>query len=211
MRNSFWKYLPMDIGRLVCWPLLIGYRHRRIHVSGEPYKEKLKKGGVIIAANHVDFGDPFVLGSCFWYRRMYFLTAKEVMATKLRARLLTGIGCIRIDREASDIDAISKCVDVLKEGKCLSVFPQGGLHRDGEVGTIKSGVVLIAVRAGVPIVPVYSTTRKHWWQRRTEVIGDPIDYRDYCAKRFPSMAELERVAEILQEQLEACEKRYEQL
>lgn len=208
-RKNPFRYLPMDMGRIVCAGTPLGYRLRKIHVSGEKYQGKLK-GGAIIVANHVDFGDPFVLGTCFWYRRLFFLTAKEVMADPVRAILLKGIGCIRIDREISDIDAIRKCVAVLKEGKCLAVFPQGGIHREGEIEQIKSGAVLIAMQAGVPLLPVYSNKREHWWQRRRIVIGDPFDCREYCDKKFPGVADINRLSELLLEKMEACEKTYEQ-
>lgn len=208
-RKNIFRYLPMDLGRVVCAAAPLYYRNRRLHVSGEKFREHIK-GGMIIVSNHVDFGDPFVLGTCFWYRRLFFLAAKEVMDRPIRSTLMKGIGCIRIDREISDIDAIRKSVAVLKEGKCLAVFPQGSLHRSGEIDQIKSGAVLIAMQAGVPILPVYSNKRKHWWQRRKIVIGDPFDCRAYCNKKFPAVADIEHLSALLLEKMEACEKTYEQ-
>lgn len=208
-KRRWFQYLPMDMARLVSAPTLLGYRHRRIHVSGRPYTERLKEGMVVVA-NHIDFGDPFVLGSCFWWRRMYFLTAKEVMGDPLRATLLKGVGCIRIDREGNDIDAIRRCVSVLKEGKTLAVFPQGGLHKEGAVEQIKAGAILIALQAGVPIIPVYSAKRKHWWERRRVVVGDPFYCKDHCTKKFPSLEDIEHLSGLLLEKMEECEKTYEQ-
>lgn len=208
-RKNIFRYLPMDLGRAVCAASPFYYRHRKLHVSGKKYRGRIK-GGMIVVSNHVDFGDPFVLGTCFWYRRMFFLTAKEVMKNRVLEALLKGIGCIKIDREISDIDAIRKSVAVLKEGKCLAVFPQGGLHRDGEIDQIKSGAILIAMQAGVPILPIYSNKRQHWWQRRRIVIGDPFDCREYCNKKFPAVADISHLSELLLEKMEACERTYEQ-
>ncbi len=208
-RSSLFEYLPMDMARLVSAPALLGYRHRRIHVSGRPYTERPKEG-MMVVANHIDFGDPFMLGTCFWWRRMYFLAAKEVMGNAFRSALLKGVGCISIDREGNDINAIRKCVSVLKKGKTLAVFPQGGIQQSAEVEQIKAGAILIALQADVPILPVYSAKRKHWWERRKIVIGDPFFCREHCTKKFPTLEDIQHLSGLLLEKMEACEKTYEQ-
>ena len=50
--------LPMDIARVVCTPLLLLYRMRRITPEGDPYKDRIR-GGAVLAANHRTFSDPF--------------------------------------------------------------------------------------------------------------------------------------------------------
>lgn len=203
-KKNIFRFLPMDMGRLVCSVLLPYFRMKRIRPDGSKYKEKLK-GGAIIAANHTGFSDPFIMGVAFWYRRLFFLAAKEVMINSFIGVLLKGMGCIKIDRDISDINAIRKCVDILKDGKLLGMFPQGGIKRDGEMDKIKSGAVLIALQAGVPIIPMYSADKKHWWSRKTVVIGEPINCRDYCQKKFPSLADMEKLSEILLDRMLECE------
>lgn len=194
----------MDIGRLVCSVLLPYFRMKRLCPDGSKYKGHLK-GGAIIAANHTGFLDPFIMGTAFWYRRLFFLAAKEVMLNPFIEFLLKGMGCIKIDRDISDINAIRKCTDVLKEGRLLGMFPQGAINRDGEMDKIKSGAVLIALQAGVPIVPMFCAPKKHWWSRKVVVIGEPINCRDYCQKKFPSLADMENLSNILLEKMTECE------
>lgn len=202
------RFLPMDSARLVCSVLPLYYRTKRITVSGEKYNRRIRSGA-IIAAFHTGFSDPFYIGNCFWYRRMYFLAAKEVMSNKVTSALLKGAGCIKIDREASDIEAIKKCVSVLKDGKLLGIFPEGGIRREGDTDKIKSGAVLIAMQAGVPIIPVYIAKRKNIFKRQIAVIGDAFDCKDYCTKRFPSVADIAEVSEKLLIKMEECKKAYE--
>ena len=203
-----WRYLPMDIGRLILWFLPLLYRFRRYDVAGAPCKNK-RKGPMLVVANHASFLDPLLVGSCFWYRRVFFLAAEAVMRNPIIAWLLRGAGCIKIDRNISDIEAVRKAVDVLKDGRCLAMFPQGGISHDEEFSQIKSGAILIALRAGVPIVPMYSS-RKHtpWYRPTAAVIGEPMDCREYCKKTMPTMSEIEAASAALLARLEECRKAY---
>ena len=197
------RKLPMDIARLVCAPLIPIYRMKRLTPSGEKYTNKIR-GGAVLAANHSTFSDTFLMGVAVWYRRMFFLAAEAVMCNKLRTWLLTGVGAIRIDRNQADIEAIRRAVTVLKEGHLLGIFPQGAITEGEDIQTLKPGAVLIALQAGVPIVPMYLCPKKHWYSRRVVVIGDPIDPKQYLQKKFPSTADIEKISQVLQEAMNNC-------
>lgn len=198
-----WKRLPMDIARLVCVPLLLVYRMKRLTPEGEKYRERIR-GGAIVAANHTSMADPFLVGVAVWYRRLFFLVAEAVMQGKLRSWLLKGVGAIRIDRNAADVEAIRNSVNVLKDGHLLAVFPQGSITAGEQVQSVKSGAVLIALQAGVPIVPMHIYPRKHWYSRRVVVIGNEVDPRKIIQKKFPSTADIEKVSAILMEEMNRC-------
>ena len=106
----FLQRLAMAGARLVCVPLLLVYRMKRVTPDGQPYKGKIR-GGAILAANHTTFEDPFLVGVAVWYRRMFFLAAEIVMQGKLRTWLLKGVGAIKIDRHSADIEAIRRSVE----------------------------------------------------------------------------------------------------
>lgn len=206
------KYFPMDMARFVFYICMIGYRIKRHYLNEEAEKKcKWIKGGAVIVANHTAFDDPLYLNSLLWYRRNYYLAGEAVMDQAIKGPLLKSAGCIRIDRNISDINAIRECVRVLKEGFTLNMFPEGGIHKDGDVAEIKKGAILIAVQAGVPIIPVYSEPRKNWIHRRRAVIGEPFDPKKYCAKKFPSMAELNQMNEELLTLIHACEDKYKEV
>lgn len=172
----------MDVARIVCIPLIAILRIKRYTPEGKKYSKKLV-GGAIIAANHTAFIDPFVVGVTFWQRRLYFLAAEVVMQGKLRSFLLKGVGAIKIDRNSTDIEAIKKSIGVLKEGHPLLIFPQGGINKDDNVENIKSGAVLIALQAGVPIIPMHILPRSEWYKSRTVIIGNEINPKEFCAKK----------------------------
>ena len=126
------------------------------------------------------------------------------MKKPLRAWLLKGIGAIRIDRNKADIDAINKSVDKLKRGFLLTIFPQGGIHLDGDVDAIKSGAVLMAIRAGVPIIPMYSQPRKNWYSKRHVIIGNTINPAEICTKKMPSTVDINNISGLLCNELTRC-------
>lgn len=197
------KHLPMDIARLICSVLVPVLRLKRVTPTGEKYRAKIK-GGAIIAANHTAFIDPFVVGVTFWYRRLHFLVAEVVMRGKLRSFFLRGVGAIKIDRNQADIEAINKSVQKLNEGFLLAIFPQGQINKLDDVQTLKSGAVLMAIRADVPIVPMYAMPRKHWYNRRTIVIGNAIYPKDICTKKFPTSSDIAQITTALAEELNRC-------
>lgn len=197
------RKLPTDMARVVYLVLRPYYRLRRLTPAGEKYKGRLR-GGAVIVANHAGFADPLVMGTAFYYRRMYWLAAEAVMRGKLRSRLLTAAGAIKIDRQIADIEAIRRAADVLKEGQLLGMFPEGSIQKGDSIQAVKTGCVLLAVRGDVPIIPMHIVPRKHWYQRRTVVIGDPVTPRDYFTKKFPSAADLDRVAQTVLEEMSRC-------
>lgn len=205
MKKGIWniRRLPMDMARF-CYMLMFPFfRLRKRTPEGERYRGKLR-GGAILAANHTSFRDPLLLGIGFWYRRVFFLIAEVVMQGKLRSALLRGVGGIRIDRGITDLEAIKSCVSVLKQGSILAMFPQGGIVRDQEVDSVKSGAVLMALQAGVPIIPVHLNPGKHWYSATTMVIGKPIEPKALLTRRIPSTADMERISRLLAEEMNRC-------
>ncbi len=194
------KRLPMDFARIVASPLLLAFRMKRLTPDGKKYTEKIE-GGAVIAANHSSMLDPFLVGTVFWYRRLFFLVAEAVMRNKFLAWLLKGVGAIRIDRNTADIEAIKKSVDVLKQGHLLSVFPQGSIQKEEAFNAIKAGAVLIALKADVPIIPVTLLPRKNIFQRRRAIIGKTVYPKDHVSGKFPSTADIEKITNLLMEEM----------
>lgn len=197
------KLLAMDMGRLLFVPLLLPWRLKRCTPTGEKYRGRIR-GGALVAANHHDFSDPLVMFSAFWYRRMFFFAGELVMNKPVRRRLIKGIGGIAIDRNIADMDAIRTAVGRMKEGHLMTIFPQGRLFKDEEVTSVKSGAVLMALQAGVLIYPMFIHQKKKWYHRRVVVIGDPIDPKALCTRKIPTTADIERISNILMDEMNRC-------
>lgn len=197
------KHLPMDMGRLVCLLAPLVLRVKKVTTQLKPYRQKLE-GAAIVAANHTSFADPFIVGVTFWYRRIYFLVAEVVMKGKLRSLLLKGMGCIKIERDIADIQAVKKSIGVLKDGRILTVFPQGVISQEESIEKIKSGAVFMAFQANVPILPMYIGKRPHWYSCRKVVIGDMIYPKTASGKKIPSTGDINEFTNRLAEEVNRC-------
>ncbi len=203
------KHFPMDIGRSICFWMPWWFRSKKVYMT-ERAKQKVK-GGAVLVANHTCFADPLMVGCAVWYRRMFFLAAEVVMRNKLVGLLLRGIGCIKIDRNICDMNAIRKTVSILKEGHVLSVFPQGGISREDNMQTIKSGVVLMAMQAKVPIIPMYVHKKDKTCKRNYVVIGEPItDHIPQEGSMLP-LAAVQSAADKILREMTACKNKFEEI
>ena len=203
------RYIPMDVARVSMLPLGIKYRTKKHFLNAKEHGKTIK-GGAVIVANHTSFEDPLFITNLLWYRRLYFLAGEVLMDKRPQGILLRGLGCIRIDRNISDIDAIRTAVDKLKRGHLLVMFPQGGIKREEDVVNIKAGAILIAMQAKVPIIPVYTMKPEKWYMRRKAVIGEPFICSEHCKRKFPSVTDLNHLSEKLLCEMQRCEEVYQE-
>ena len=110
-----------------------------------------RKGGCIIASNHVSYLDPPLIGASV-DRPTYFMGKSELFKSKLSAWFFRGFHTFPVKRDDADHAAISKAVRFLKEGNALVIFPEGGRNIDG-TKEIQLGVGFLAHLANVPVVP----------------------------------------------------------
>ncbi|MBQ7474474.1 MAG: 1-acyl-sn-glycerol-3-phosphate acyltransferase [Clostridia bacterium] len=188
------RYLFYDFVKLTAGlPGLLLFRPKWVYES-EKAKKRIR-GGALVAANHYGFFDPLYVMFAVWYRRHRFICGKEFFES--RARLLfRAFLCIPIDRENFNVSSLRAITDALLEGSLVSMFPEGRIaeeEKTGELGAFKSGMALMALRAKVPIVPVYVKPRKSVWQRARFAIGEPIDVAAEYAEA-PSFATIEKIA-----------------
>lgn len=204
------RLFPMDTARFFMMLMFPFMRVQKLGLDGKRYKTDLK-GGAILAANHTGFSDPLTIGSAFWFRRVYFLAAEALMKNKFIAFWLKQAGCIKIDRNTTDIEAIRNSVSVLKDGKLLLLFPQGQIVQDDSNDKLKSGAVLMALQANVPIIPMYSNKRSHKFGFRRIIIGEPFYCSQYCKKKLPSVAETEQISDLLSQKINECKAVFQKI
>ncbi len=110
-----------------------------------------RTGPLIIACNHVSFLDPPVMGS-FAPRRISYMAKKELFEIPVLGPAIRAVGAYPVDREGSAAAAIKRSVEVLREGGCIGIFPEGGRNVGGEKEA-RQGVALLASLAKAPVVP----------------------------------------------------------
>lgn len=144
-----------------------------------------KSGGILVAANHFSYADPLVLGIAL-PRRLRFIMAADQFEKPAMHHFSRLMDVIPIKRDGSaELGPIRKALRLLKEGKAVAIFPEGQRSRTGTLLQPAAGLGLIAVKAGVPVVPVaIMGTReaypagKHFPRPRKVriVVGEPLTF-----------------------------------
>ena len=110
-------------------------------------------GPFILAANHASHLDPPIVGGHV-PREIAAFARKTLWKPGFFGWWLTAVGCIPVDRDGgSDVTAMKRVMQVLKNGKPVILFPEGTRSPDGEPRKPKAGVGFIACHTLVPVVP----------------------------------------------------------
>ncbi|MET7287327.1 lysophospholipid acyltransferase family protein [Streptomyces sp. NPDC005573] len=118
-----------------------------------------ESGAAIVAGNHLSFSDHFLMPAIL-KRRITFLAKAEYFTGpgvkgRLTAFFFRSAGQIPVDRSGKEAGqaAIREGLGVLSRGELLGVYPEGTRSHDGRLYKGKVGVAVMALRAGVPVVP----------------------------------------------------------
>ncbi|MGW0012719.1 lysophospholipid acyltransferase family protein [Streptomyces tendae] len=113
----------------------------------------------IVAGNHLSFSDHFLMPAVL-KRRITFLAKAEYftgpgLKGRLTAFFFRSAGQIPVDRSGKEAGqaAIREGLGVLGRGELLGIYPEGTRSHDGRLYKGKVGVAVMALRAGVPVVP----------------------------------------------------------
>lgn len=124
----------------------------RIIVEG---REKVPSGPVLFVSNHQSYFDILVFMANVPYPAP-FVAKIEMAKAPVMSYWMKQMGCLFMDRSSirQSVKIIFKGIEMLKSGTSLVIFPEGTRSKKDEVGEFKAGSLKLAVKAGVPIVPV---------------------------------------------------------
>ena len=194
------------VGRVIVRMLFILLT--RCQVKG---KENVpRQGPLLVVANHLNLADPPLLGVGLG-RRAIFMAKEELFRSRFSAYFIRGFGSFPVHRGKLDRKAIRQSEQVLTDGLALVMFPEASRSRSAQLQPAFPGSALIAMRSGVPILPVGITgTEKikglSWILRRPRItvnIGQPFHLPPAGSKLTKDgLAEhtaliMERIAELL--------------
>jgi len=172
------------VNSLVYWParwvigtcILVFFRLRRLG------REHIPEGGVVLAANHRSFLDPFAIGCCIG-RPIYFVAKQELFRNPLVGWFLNCLGAFPVRRGDADEESVHTALTLLGRGSAVVVFPEGTRVRAGSLGAPKRGVGRLALQSGAPVVPIAITgserAREGWKIKPVKVhlrFGPPLTF-----------------------------------
>lgn len=158
-----------------------------------------RNGGVVIVANHLSYWDPVVVG-CAFKRRVFFMAKQELFRIPLLAGLITLLGAFPVRRQGLDRKALKLALEKLQAGHPVVVFPEGTRSHNGGLLPPYPGAALLAIKGGVPVLPVAVSGTRGVWGKVKVRVGKP-QYLTEWYERRPSKSDLEAISRHLMQKI----------
>lgn len=147
--------------------------------------ERIPSGPCIFAANHTSSADaPAVVGAI--PRRIAILLKRSLFDWPIVGQAFHLAHFIPVDRfnRESAIESVDKAIEALRNGQSFLIYPEGTRSPDGRLQQFKKGTAVMAIKSGVPVVPVACSGAHHIMEKRKLIIHpgkivveflDPVD------------------------------------
>jgi 1-acyl-sn-glycerol-3-phosphate acyltransferase len=177
----------------------------RVRVAGA---EKIPPGTCLFVANHTSSADaPAVVAAI--PRRIAILLKKSLFNYPIVGQAFHLAHFIPVERSKRDsaIESVEKAIEAMRAGQSFLIYPEGTRSPDGRLQDFKKGAVVMAIKAGVPIVPIVCSGAHRVMEKRSLVIHpgeilveflEPIDTSKY------TFEERERLNEIVHDAMAAA-------
>ena len=140
----------------------------RITVKGV---ERIPDGVCLFAANHTSSADaPAVVGAI--PRRIAVLLKESLFRWPIVGQAFRAVHFIPVNRSVRDaaIASVEKAAEAMKTGQSFLIYPEGTRSPDGRLQEFKKGAVMMAITAGVPIVPMVCSGAHRIMEKHSLVI-----------------------------------------
>jgi 1-acyl-sn-glycerol-3-phosphate acyltransferase len=173
----------------------------RLEVTG--LENLPRKGPALIAANHVSFWDPPVIGVNI-PRYIHFMAKDELFKIPVLGWIIKKFQAFPVRRGMADRTAIRTAVGLLESGEIIGLFPEGTRSKTGVLGRPEAGVAMIALKTGAPIIPtaVIGTratfSAKNRFPRFKVKFGNPICFNSQKYNKDS----IEQLSDIMMREIE---------
>jgi len=151
--------------------------------------ERIPAGACIFAANHTSSADAPAIVSAI-PRRIAILLKRSLFKVPIVGQAFTQARFIPVDRSNRDsaIESVEKATEALRLGQSFLVYPEGTRSPDGRLQPFKKGTAVMAIKSGVPVVPVACSNAHRIMEKRSLTIHpgiilveflDPVDPTEY--------------------------------
>ena len=157
-----------------------------------------QSGNYIITPNHASYLDGFVVVLSLpfsVFRNLYLLGISDFFTGSLKSWFAKKAHVIPIDSSSYLNRALQTSAYVLRHGRSLCVFPEGGRSPDNTLLEFKKGVGILAIEMEIPVVPVYikgafeALPREAAWPKFRKIsvtFGTPLSARDIDFSKKPA-------------------------
>ena len=137
-----------------------------------------KEGAYILCANHINYLDAAAI-VLFNKRKVNFVAKEDLFTHGILMWLGHLFDAIPIKRDMQDIEAMKRCLKVLKNGELLGIFPEGtrkGMEKNMKA---KNGAAYMAIKSNVKVIPVGIHGTFKPFSKVYINYGEPIDLSEY--------------------------------
>jgi 1-acyl-sn-glycerol-3-phosphate acyltransferase len=174
----------------------------RVRVVGT---QRIPAGTCLFVANHTSSADaPAVVGAI--PRRIAILLKESLFKYPIVGQAFLLARFIPVNRNERDsaLESLEKAIGSLRAGQSFLIYPEGTRSPDGRLQDFKKGAVVMAIKAGVPIVPIACSGAHRVMRKRSlkiypgEILVEFLEPIDASAYSFEQRDELnQRVHDIL--------------
>ncbi|MBR5739385.1 MAG: 1-acyl-sn-glycerol-3-phosphate acyltransferase [Lachnospiraceae bacterium] len=161
------------------------------------------RGPILIVSNHTSLYDYAVYLFVFFFRTLRAVMAELLFRKPVLGAYLKWMGGIKVDRDAHEFRFIDEAEEILKKGGTVLIFPESRLPRAEEERPLpfKPSVAVLALRANVPVVPVYTNGSYFSKKRAKVVVGAPVNVSEWVDPALSERENLERVTAMLRDKI----------
>ena len=120
------------------------------------------EGACLITPNHITYADPIWITIPI-RRRVYYMAWDKPFEIPVLGFIMRSFGAFPVNVDSIDASAQRSANEVLRNGRALVIFPEGGRTRTGKLMPFKMGAFRFALTHGVPIVPVTINGAERIW------------------------------------------------
>ena len=189
-KDNAWKRFVRCIVRAV---LVRAYRIAyHVKITGNVPRE----GAYILCCNHINYLDAAAI-VLFNKRKVNFVAKEDLFTHDILMWLGHLFDAIPIKRDMQDIEAMKRCLKVLKNGRLLGIFPEGtrkGMEKNMKA---KNGAAYMAIKSGVKVIPIGIHGTFKPFSKVYLNYGEPIDLSDYKNQK----GKLDEATELVMNQI----------
>jgi cytidylate kinase len=187
-KENAWKKFVRKIVKVI---LKTAYRIAfRVKITGKVPED----GAYILCCNHINYLDAAAI-VLFNKRKVNFVAKEDLFTHGILNWLGHLFDAIPIKRNMQDIEAMKRCLKVLKNGELLGIFPEGtrkGMEKNMKA---KNGAAFMAIKGKVKVIPVGIHGTFKPFSKVYMNYGEPIDLSGYTKD------DLDKATDIIMEQI----------
>lgn len=112
--------------------------------------------GCILSSNHLSYFDPLFIANAV-VNPIHFFAKDDLFSNPIKRFFMNGFKAIPVKRGHADKVAVRRALDFLNSNEIVGVFPEGGISKDDDSKDYQTGVAMLALHSGKPILPVKLT------------------------------------------------------